>query len=72
MEIIMKKELQQRITDFIQDYNTEVEAINDELEGMEMGTERKAQKFDQCKMAVIANCEDLTEEYFELKKEIKD
>jgi len=51
---------------FIDLYNSMVEEINDELDGMGMGKERKISRVKQAKFEIIESCEDLSEAYEDL------
>jgi hypothetical protein len=56
---------------FIDLYNTTVQEINDELEGMGIRGEREISKASQAKIETVRGCEDLSHAYIEWKQEQK-
>tara|TARA_R110002051_G_scaffold322514_1_gene413218 strand:+ start:790 stop:990 length:201 start_codon:yes stop_codon:yes gene_type:complete len=61
-----KTEKQELINDFIEDYNSLLEGLNDELEGMGISPNKLITKFSQVKIDNVECCEKLTELYYEI------
>ena len=64
--------LKTRINEFLEDYNSLLDGLNDELSGIEdMGLNKKAKSLKDVKLADLECDEYLDNEYYEIKKLIQ-